>query len=207
MNSYNFNTILFSDDLYLEASDKELQILSELPPASLASLNSLFLELGPFILGVEQKIDHFLSKQNLNVQVDVSLIRASTIKNINLETRQLDQVTDVLSFPNFNFQTGQSNDLLIINDYEWLDPEADQGEISLGEILICPLVAKEQARQLGHSLIREICFLYLHGFLHLCGYDHQTEEDSALMFDLQKKLIPQIENLISNSIFEEASNV
>lgn len=61
----------------------------------------------------------------------------------------------------------------------------------LGDIIICTDVAAEQAEQYGHSFERELGFLALHGFLHLLGYDHMTEEDEKVMFGRQKDILNQ----------------
>ena len=62
-------------------------------------------------------------------------------------------------------------------------------ERCLGEIYICLGRAKDQANEYGHSLKRELCFLLTHGFLHLNGYDHMTEEDEKVMFSLQDEIL------------------
>lgn len=59
----------------------------------------------------------------------------------------------------------------------------------LGDIIISADKAKEQAEEYGHSLMRELGFLSVHGFLHLLGYDHMTEEEEKEMFTKQKDLL------------------
>ena len=61
----------------------------------------------------------------------------------------------------------------------------------LGDIYISIDKAKEQAKEYGHSLKRELCFLMTHGFLHLLGYDHMEKEDEMIMFPLQEKILKE----------------
>ena len=62
--------------------------------------------------------------------------------------------------------------------------------LDLGEIYICYDVASTNAKKYGNTLDRELCFLFVHGLLHLLGYDHQTKEQEEIMFSLQDKILP-----------------
>ena len=62
-------------------------------------------------------------------------------------------------------------------------------QTELGDIVICKSRAIEQAKEYGHSVERELCFLALHGFLHVLGYDHMQKEDEMIMFPLQDKIL------------------
>ncbi len=115
-----------------------------------------------------------------NYEVDVSLVDEETIHQINLEYRKVDRVTDVISFA-FN------------------DDKSEEGLIKgegipkiLGEIFICIPRALAQAKEIGNSEEREICFLFCHGLLHLLGYDHMKKEDEEIMFPLQDKILDQV---------------
>ena len=96
------------------------------------------------------------------------------IRELNRSFRNVDRVTDVLTFP------------------------AWEGEISLcadgylGDIMICYERAKEQAFEYGHSLERELSFLAVHGVLHLLGYDHMTEADERVMRERQTAILDSI---------------
>ena len=112
-----------------------------------------------------------------NYEVDVSLVDEETIHQINRDYRNVDRVTDVISFA-FN------------------DDDSDLGKIVgddiprlLGEIFICVPRALEQAKEIGNTPERELSFLFVHGLLHLLGYDHMTPEDEAIMFPLQEKIL------------------
>jgi probable rRNA maturation factor len=103
-------------------------------------------------------------------QVDLMILSDETIREINERERGIDQPTDVLSFPAIDWQGGETP-----------LPDIDTGRVFLGDILISFETARNQAREYGHSLVRELGFLAVHGTLHLLGYDHQTEEERAAM--------------------------
>ena len=117
--------------------------------------------------------------------VSVSLISPEEIRNLNLEHRKFDKVTDVLSFPMLDLQKGKNLDLKNLS--KEINPKT--GLINLGDIVVCEDVAKNQALNLGHSYKREMCFLVLHGFLHLLGYDHLNETDENEMSELAEKIL------------------
>lgn len=116
------------------------------------------------------------------MEVNLVIVSPDTIKNMNNKYRQVDRVTDVLSFPMLDS----------IND---LNEECDAllGEVNIGDIYICRERAIEQAIEYKHSLKREICFLALHGLLHLLGYDHIEKKDEQIMFPLQDKILQMAE--------------
>lgn len=108
--------------------------------------------------------------------VSISLVDESLIQNINREYRHIDKVTDVISFA---FLDNEDRDTLLHSEQE----------VVLGDIYICLEVAKRQAQEYGHSLERELKFLFVHGLLHLLGYDHMKKEDEEIMFPLQEKIL------------------
>ena len=112
-----------------------------------------------------------------NYEIDVSLVDDETIHQINRDYRNVDRVTDVISFA-FNDDKDPKDQ---INSLEV--------QKMLGEILICLPQAKRQAAEIGNTLERELSFLFTHGLLHLLGYDHMTPEDEAIMFPLQEKIL------------------
>lgn len=115
-----------------------------------------------------------------NISVNITFVSQREIRRLNNEFRGIDRVTDVLSFPLF-----ESDELKVS---EMLD-EGTQSDI--GDIVICKVRAKEQATNFGHSILREICFLSLHGLLHLLGYDHMTSEEEKVMFTLSDKILKE----------------
>ena len=78
-------------------------------------------------------------------------------------------------------------------DTKTLSEELDQdtGLVSLGDIVICKDIAKEQAKEYGHSYKREICFLALHGLLHLIGYDHEIKEEEEEMMAKAESILKE----------------
>ena len=112
-----------------------------------------------------------------NFSVNISFVGEKTIRALNKKHRNVDKVTDVLSFP-------------LIYDYQNIVAEKDEnGIIDLGDIVINLKRAKLQSAEYGHSLKREVCFLCVHGLLHLFGYDHIKKEDEIVMFSLQEKIL------------------
>lgn len=116
-----------------------------------------------------------------NILVNVALVSAEKIKNLNKEYRGVDRVTDVLSFP-------------MIDNFSNIENEADffTGVCNIGDIYINLERAKEQAEEYGHSLKREFCFLALHGFLHLLGFDHMEKDEEKEMFELQNIVMQKV---------------
>ena len=106
--------------------------------------------------------------------IDVTVVDADEIRRLNAEHRNKDAVTDVLSFPMYEFYNGQPQ--------EELEAEPDSGCVMLGDMILCYTRAVEQAAQFGHSPARECGYLTTHSVLHLLGYDHErNDEDTRLM--------------------------
>ena len=108
--------------------------------------------------------------------LEVDFVHQDEIHEINKEYRGIDRPTDVISFAFLDKVDGEVT---------------IQGDVMqmLGEIIISIDQAKMQAEQYEHSLHREICFLFVHGLLHLLGYDHQTKEQEEEMFGLQNQIL------------------
>jgi probable rRNA maturation factor len=113
----------------------------------------------------------------VNYEVDVSLVDDETIHQINRDYRHVDRVTDVISFA-FNDDKDPHDQIK--------DPDVER---MLGEILICLPQAQRQAKDIGNSERRELSFLFVHGLLHLLGYDHMKKEDEDVMFPLQDVIL------------------
>lgn len=108
--------------------------------------------------------------------LEVIIVNKKNIRQINRDYRNIDKVTDVISFA---LEDEVEGEVKIISKKPRL----------LGSIIICGPVAEEQAASYNHSLDREMKFLFIHGLLHLLGYDHQNKEDEEEMFSLQYKII------------------
>ncbi|CAI8775518.1 MULTISPECIES: rRNA maturation RNase YbeY [Bacillus] len=110
-------------------------------------------------------------------ELSVTFVDNERIQEINRDYRDKDQPTDVISFAMEDMGEGEM--------------EIVGGEMPrmLGDLIISIPRAKEQAEEYGHSFDRELGFLALHGFLHLLGYDHMTDEDEKEMFGKQKEIL------------------
>ena len=107
-----------------------------------------------------------------NVIFNIIIVDKKKIQEINKLYRNIDRVTDVISFA-------------LEDDKSFIETEFRV----LGDIYICLDKAIEQAKEYGHSLKREVSFLTIHGLLHLLGYDHMNEEDEKEMFGLQEMIL------------------
>ena len=105
-------------------------------------------------------------------EVSVTFTDNEKIRELNAQYRNIDRATDVLSFPLFD------------EDFE------DEEELALGDVVLSLEKAQEQAKEYGHSFEREVAFLVVHSVLHLLGYDHETsEEDEKEMFFRQEEIM------------------
>ena len=124
---------------------------------------------------VEKCARNVLSRENVDfpAEIDITVVDADTIREMNAEYRSKDSVTDVLSFPMYEFYNGEPR--------EELDEEPDTGCVMLGDMILCYTRACEQAKEFGHSAARECGYLTTHSMLHLLGYDHErNDEDTRL---------------------------
>ena len=120
---------------------------------------------------IRQCINATLKAENVQVPCEINVVITDDegIRQINQATRQIDQPTDVLSFPMFDMTAGQLPD-----DWEtYLDP--DTNRCPLGDMALSLERAIQQAESFGHSARREVGYLTIHSMLHLLGYDHLDE--------------------------------
>lgn len=110
-------------------------------------------------------------------EVSLTLVEPEEIKELNAEYRDVDKVTDVLSFP----------------QYEGVWDMPKEGELCLGDVVICVERAKEQAEEYGHSYEREFVYLFVHSLLHLLGYDHMEDEEKAVMREKEEMVMSHID--------------
>ena len=118
-------------------------------------------------------------------EAELSLADEEEIRTLNREYRGVDAVTDVLSFPALDACEGK----VAYADYD-LDPET--GKLMLGDVVLCPQRAAEQAAEYGHSEARETAYLELHSLLHLVGFDHIEEEDRAKMRAAEETILHKL---------------
>lgn len=120
-------------------------------------------------------------------QINLVLTDNEGIRQLNRECRGIDRETDVLSFPNLDFETEGCFDLAETGEADYFDP--DTGELILGDIMISVDKVAEQAQNYGHSQKREFAFLVAHSMLHLCGYDHIEPEEAKVMEAKQEAVL------------------
>ena len=129
-------------------------------------------ETGLSVMGAERSV------------ADLSIVGRDRIRALNKETRGVDRVTDVLSFPTLENVSRP----LRPADYP-LDVEPETGYVNLGSVVICRAKAKEQAAAYGHSYQRELSYLSVHGLLHLLSFDHIEEADRARMREEEERIL------------------
>lgn len=133
-----------------------------------------------------------LTTENCPYETCVNLLLTNNegIRAYNKEYRQLDKETDVLSFPNLDFEKAGDFSMAQANEADYFDPDSE--ELMLGDIVISVDRVKEQAIEYGHSELREFAFLSAHSMFHLCGYDHMTDEEADVMEQKQEKILQQL---------------
>ena len=120
---------------------------------------------------------HVLDGMRVNAQAELSVLLVDEAAMEQLNRQWMDEAgpTDVLSFPMDELRPGREEE----------DPQPGL----LGDVVLCPQVARRQARQAGHSNDEELLLLTTHGILHLLGFDHAEPEEEQEMFDLQRRLL------------------
>lgn len=122
-----------------------------------------------------------------DVEVNVLLTDNDGIQEYNRQMRDIDAPTDVLSFPNLDFTEPSVFSIESGMEADYTNPET--GYIIFGDIILSVDKIISQAKEYGHSQKREYAFLIAHSMYHLCGYDHMTEEDAALMENRQEHIL------------------
>lgn len=126
---------------------------------------------------LQKYMEFVVNKLELNKAIfNIIFVSNEEIHNINKEYRDVDRVTDVISF------ALEDNKDITYDDFRLL-----------GDIYIAKDVAYAQAIEYNHSREREVCFLATHGLLHLLGYDHMKEDDEKVMFGKQEELLDAFE--------------
>ena len=121
------------------------------------------------------------------VQLNVLLTDNDGIHAYNKEYRNIDRETDVLSFPNLDFDRPGDFEISEDREADYFDP--DTGELILGDIIVSVEKVIEQAEKYGHSRERELAFLIAHSMLHLCGYDHMEDTEREVMETRQREIL------------------
>ena len=122
---------------------------------------------------IKELIEFAIKYEKLgNVEFNIIIVDNEYIHNLNLEHRGIDRPTDVITFALEDYKD------ITYNDYRML-----------GDIYISIDKAKSQAEEYGHSFLRELSFLAIHGFLHLLGYDHMERDEEKIMFERQELIL------------------
>ena len=127
----------------------------------------------------------FTNNYTQDAIITVSFANESTLKDLNRQYRNIDKATDVLSFPMLDIVYPQK-----LKDF--LQELSPDGSLYIGDIVICPKIAKKQAKAFGHSQKREVAFLALHGLLHILGYDHIEKEDEQIMQNTAEEILENL---------------
>lgn len=109
------------------------------------------------------------------------------IREYNRQYREIDKETDVLSFPNLDFDAPGDFGKVTDNKADYFDP--DSGELILGDVIVSADKVIEQAENYGHDQKREFAFLVAHSMLHLCGYDHMADDERVVMEAKQEAIL------------------
>ena len=131
--------------------------------------------LDEYIDTIKKVLEHGLEKLKIgDVTFNIIFVNNPYIHELNKNYRNIDRETDVITFA--------------LEDDKTFNPE----ERILGDIYISIDKAHSQSEEYGHSLMRELCFLAVHGMLHLLGYDHMEKEDERVMFNLQEEILDEM---------------
>ncbi|MDD2972434.1 MAG: rRNA maturation RNase YbeY [Lachnospiraceae bacterium] len=130
-----------------------------------------------------------LEQENCPYEVEVNVLITDNdgIRELNREYREIDRETDVLSFPNVDYEAPGYYTRLEEDEADYFNP--DSGELMLGDIILSEDRIREQAEEYGHSVLREFAFLVAHSMLHLLGYDHMVPEEAKVMEEKQEKIL------------------
>ena len=131
-----------------------------------------------FLIAQQQLAEDFS-----NANISLNFVGEEEIKQLNNRFRQVDKVTDVLSFPNLEKRPDEK--------LKKFSSSIVDGVLFVGDIVICKKQAKRQAKEFGHSMKREVCFLALHGLLHILGFDHIEKVDEKLMNATAEEILRQ----------------
>jgi len=119
-----------------------------------------------------------------NFYIGIGVVSKESIQTTNKEYRNIDKVTDVLSFPMYDIQ--ELEELKHNN-------EEDSQQMPIGDIVICLEKVEEQAAEYETGFEREMLYMITHGMCHLMGYDHEELEDKAIMRETEEKILKKIE--------------
>lgn len=135
-----------------------------------------------------KKISHIVTEisRRLGVaqyEICLQFVSPRKMQALNKKYRHQDKSTDVLSFPQYTWKRALKVKSTPTSAVKILNP------LPLGDVIICPDEAENNAQETGHTLDKEVCFLLVHGILHLVGHDHMKTPEKKRMFTEQRKLM------------------
>ena len=124
--------------------------------------------------------------------VNISIVTKNVIKKLNFKNRNINKITDVLSFPNIKLNNRNEFKKLVNAKNSHLFYDYDSSSIFLGDVIICYDKIISQSKKYNHSIKREYSFLLTHSILHLIGYDHMKKVDEDTMFKKQDLILSNL---------------
>ncbi|MBE7085702.1 MAG: rRNA maturation RNase YbeY [Clostridiales bacterium] len=138
------------------------------------------------VAALEKAMDGFV-ETDVTLAIEFLFVNGTEIRRLNRETRGIDKVTDVLSYPTLD---GIKGEAIYGEDHPYEMDEEDN--LLIGSVVVCCDRAKEQAEEFGHSYNRELHYLLVHGIMHCLGYDHMTDEEKAEMREQEEKILGKL---------------
>ena len=125
-----------------------------------------------------------------DAEISLTVTEDDEIREMNRDYRGIDAPTDVLSFPNLEYDIPGIFPEDAADSFDTADPET--GRVLLGDIVINAVRVNEQAESYGHSRRREYAYLVAHSMYHLLGYDHMSPEEAAVMEEKQESTLQRL---------------
>lgn len=138
------------------------------------------------VAALEKAMDGFV-ETDVTLAIEFLFVNGAEIRRLNRETRSIDKVTDVLSYPTLD---GIKGEAIYGDEHPYEMDEEDN--LLIGSVVVCCDRAKEQAEEFGHSYNRELHYLLVHGIMHCLGYDHMTDEEKAEMREQEEKILGKL---------------
>lgn len=147
-----------------------------------------------FISKISDVCDFALNEEGMILPYQISLLFVNNeeIREVNLETRNIDRATDVLSFPMLDYEKGKVYKDMYI-DFKFDETFKDGEELVLGDMVLSLERALEQSKEYCHSYEREVCYLVVHSILHLLGYDHMEDDEKRVMRKREEEILNKLE--------------
>ncbi|MCR4697365.1 MAG: rRNA maturation RNase YbeY [Lachnospiraceae bacterium] len=139
-------------------------------------------------------VEFILKKENCpwDVEVDILITESEEVQDYNREYRDIDKTTDVLSFPNIDWEAPADYSNVDEKEFNASSFNPETNLTILGDICLNRDRIISQAEEYGHSVKREYAFLIAHSMLHLLGYDHMEEAEAKVMEDKQKEYLAEL---------------